>query len=144
MFKEIVVAFDGSDHSEAALLMACDIATKYGARLHLVHAPELYDQAISMGAAAVVVPVSEETFQASGEVVIGKAKQLAQEQGQEFASVEILHGPPADSILSTANARHADLIVLGRRGMGQLKGVLLGSVSQKLASIAQCAVLTVK
>jgi len=73
-----------------------------------------------------------------------RAVELAKGTGQVFSSTDILRGPPADAILNSAIDKGADLIVLGRRGFGKLKGMLMGSVSQKLASSANCAVLTVK
>jgi nucleotide-binding universal stress UspA family protein len=144
MFKEIVVAFDGSDHAESAILTACDMADRYSAKLHVVHVPEVHDQAIAMGASAVVLPVDEDTLQESGQTIIKRAEQLAKGAGHIFSSTDILSGAPGDAILISAKERGADLIVSGRRGHGQLKGILMGSVSQKIASGADCAVLTVK
>ena len=144
MFKVIVVAFDGSDHSEAAILTACDLANKYSAKLHVVHVPELHDQAIAVGASAVLIPVDQDALQKSGGSMIKRAEQLAKGVGHSFSSTDILSGPPGDAILTSAKEKGADLIVSGRRGHGQLKGILMGSVSQKIASGAECAVLTVK
>lgn len=144
MFKEIVVAFDGSEHAEAAVAVACDVAKKYDAKLHIVHVPELYDQAIAMGASAIVIPVNEDALQESGESMIDRAKELARKAGHAPASTEILAAPAAEAIISFAERMNADLIVSGRRGLGNLTGLLLGSVSQQLTSSAECAVLTVK
>ena len=52
-------------------------------------------------------------------------------------------GDPTQAILSVAKAVDAGMIVLGKRGRGQLEGLLLGSVSQKITSLAPCAVLVV-
>lgn len=143
MFKDIVVAFDGSNHAETAVLSACDMADKYSAKLHLIHVPEAQDQAIAMGASAVVLPVDAQTLKERGTPVIKRATDLAKGAGQVFSSTEILSGPPADAILKNAKDKGADLIISGRRGHGQLKGMLMGSVSQKIASSANCAVMTV-
>jgi len=62
MFKDIVVAFDGSHHAEAAVLTACDMADKYSAKLHVVHVPEAHDQAMAVGASAVVLPLDAEAL----------------------------------------------------------------------------------
>jgi nucleotide-binding universal stress UspA family protein len=53
-------------------------------------------------------------------------------------------GDPAKEILSVAAEEHADIIIMGRRGMGDLAGLLLGSVSHKVSHLAECACLTVK
>jgi nucleotide-binding universal stress UspA family protein len=144
MFKEIVVAFDGSDHAEAAVLTACNMANRYSAKLHVVYVPEIHVQAIAVGASAVVLPVDEDALQESGLSMIKRAEQLAKDAGNTFSSTDILSGAPGDAILASADEKGADLIISGRRGHGQLKGILMGSVSQKIASRANCAVLTVK
>ena len=144
MFNEIVVAFDGSNHAETAVTVACDVAEKYDAKLHIVHVPELYDQAVAMGASAVVIPVKEEALQESGQSMIERAKEIADKAGQTPVSTEILAAPAGEAIISFAERKNADLIVSGRRGLGNLTGLLLGSVSQQLTASAECAVLTVK
>jgi nucleotide-binding universal stress UspA family protein len=53
-------------------------------------------------------------------------------------------GDPAKEILSVAHEEQADIIVMGRRGLGDLAGLLLGSVSHKVTHLAECACLTVK
>lgn len=104
----------------------------------------MHDQAIAVGASAVVLPVDEDALQESGKTMIKLAEQIAKGAGHAFFSTDILSGAPGDAILTSARQKGADLIVSGRRGHGQLKGMLMGSVSQKIASGANCAVLTVK
>ena len=52
-------------------------------------------------------------------------------------------GDPAEAIINAIAEERFDAIVVGRRGRGQLSGLLLGSVSQKLASLAPCIVVVV-
>lgn len=52
-------------------------------------------------------------------------------------------GDPAEVIIETAQRLHADTVVMGRRGRGQLAGLLLGSVSQKVVCHAPCVVILV-
>ncbi|MBM4125899.1 MAG: universal stress protein [Nitrospira sp.] len=56
----------------------------------------------------------------------------------------LLHGSPASTIVQRATQDGSDLIVLGTRGMSDIKGFLLGSVARKIASLAPCPVLIVK
>ena len=53
-------------------------------------------------------------------------------------------GDPARCILDCATRDNADLVVLGSRGLSDLKGLLLGSVSHKVSQLAECTCMTVK
>jgi nucleotide-binding universal stress UspA family protein len=59
-------------------------------------------------------------------------------------NTELLEGRPADRMLALAKRVEADLITLGSRGVGDLKGLLLGSVSHQVSQLADCTCLTVK
>jgi nucleotide-binding universal stress UspA family protein len=56
----------------------------------------------------------------------------------------VLTGDPADALLGYARDLGIDLIVMGRRGVGPIRGLLVGSVSLKVNSLAECPVLTVR
>ena len=90
------------------------------------------------------MPAPAEILEPIGRQVLERAEELALEAGVKKVSGHILGGDPADGILATAKREKADLIVLGTRGYGELKGLLLGSVSHKVAARAHCPVLTVK
>ena len=55
-----------------------------------------------------------------------------------------MSGDAAERLLEYARVQAIDLIVLGRRGVGQIRGLLMGSVSLKVNSLAECPVLTVR
>lgn len=144
MFKTIVVAVDGSGPSEHALLTACDIAKKYDAKIHLVHSPELDTVALAVGSGAFSVEPSAAKIRSSGKHVMDKAKELAQHHGCEPEECVVSNGAAAEAVLKHAEKVNADLIVAGRRGLGNLVGMFMGSVSQQIAHEAKCACLTVK
>ena len=56
----------------------------------------------------------------------------------------VYHGDPAEQIIHCAAKRPCDLLILGCRGIGPLRGVIIGSVSQKVLHRTQCPVLIVK
>lgn len=66
--------------------------------------------------------------------------------GRHWSDVEaiVLEGDAREKILRTADAWNADMVVVGARGLGAVKGFLLGSVSTDVARYAHCAVLVVK
>jgi nucleotide-binding universal stress UspA family protein len=138
MFKNIILAIDGSDHSYQALAYAKSMAETYRATLWLVHVfahtSDLlgYDDFEKLYARR----------KCAGQIVLDKAKERLGESTFEVRE-ELLEGPEADAILNFARNSHADIIVMGTRGMGALKGLLLGSVSRKVLHYSACPVMVV-
>ena len=139
MFRCIVLALDGSEHSLLALKYAHKLAETYSAKLIMVHAYprtsdlrdyEGYDRLVSQRKKA-------------GQKVLTTARKRL---GEVTIDVEedLLEGPAAEAVLSVAEARNADLIVLGTRGMGSFKGLLVGSVSNKVTHHASSTVMIVR
>ncbi len=135
MFKNILLAFDGSTHAQKAARLAADLARQYQAALCVVHT---YD------------PVPDYLGEPYLQEVISRRTEAADrvmEQVQALlgelpkVETEVLEGPAAEAILRVAQVRQVDLIVMGTRGLGQLSGLLLGSQSQKVVTHAQCPVL---
>ena len=75
------------------------------------------------------------------------ARELATEAAElligrgRSARAVVVRGDPAEGILEIAESESADLIVMGRRGLGRLRGVLVGSVSERVSRHAECPVL---
>lgn len=138
MIKNIVLAFDGSEHAQKAARLAGDLARQYGARLHIIHA---YDPVPGYLGEPYLQEVLLRRTEAAREIlrrgqeIVGEVPELES---------EALEGSAAEVILRVAEARQPDLIVMGTRGLGQLRGLLLGSQSQKVVSHAQCPVLLVR
>ena len=81
---------------------------------------------------------------AVGKRLMSDARARAKEKGIQKVSTIARVGDPAKEILSVAGEEHAEIIIMGRRGLGDLAGLLLGSVSREVTHLAQCACLTVK
>ncbi len=81
---------------------------------------------------------------ALGERLLSDAAERARAQAVPNVRTVAREGDPASAILAVAKDAGADLIVMGRRGLGDLAGLLLGSVSHKVTHLAECACLTVR
>ena len=138
-FRHIVVAIDGSEHSDRALECARALAGRFGSTLRLVHAfPHTSDL---LGYEDYEKLVARREL--AGQAVIDRGREKLGRPGGEVHE-ELLEGPAAEAILRVAATRHADLIVMGSRGRGDLRGLLLGSVSHKVLQSASCPVLVVR
>ena len=139
MFKSIIVALDGSAHSLKALDYARDMAQKYGSGLILLHAyHSTSDLRGSEGFDQMVAKRKQ-----VGEEIVNVARQRLAQTTLEVEE-DLLEGPAADAIVAAADARKADLVVMGTRGMGSFKGLLFGSVSTRVTHYAPCPVLVVR
>lgn len=143
MFRNIVVGVDGSEHSERAIAIACDLAKHYEGRVHIVHSPQVETVGLSVGAAAFEAAPTTKEIMDAGAAVMAKAKSTVEEAGLIAASAMLGSRDPATDILGLVEREGADLIVTGRRGLGKIGGLVLGSTSQKVAHDATCACLTV-
>ena len=147
MFGKIIIGLDGSETSENALRLACDLAQKYQSEIHLVHTPQPKTVAFAMGAvsgfhAATTMPHADEVRKAS-EKILDAGRAIAQEYGLTVAQTHSRVGDPADHIIDCAKACGADLIVTGRRGLGNIGAMVLGSTTQRANQLAECACLSV-
>ncbi|MEU9759013.1 universal stress protein [Streptomyces sp. NPDC047985] len=118
----LVVGIDGSESSLEAVDWAADEAVRHNVPLHLVHAAAPYHEPSDM---------------------IATAFERARKNAPTVRlSSEALHDDPASALVSTG--RNAFALVLGSRGLGDLAGMLLGSVSLAVAARADCPVVVVR
>lgn len=79
-----------------------------------------------------------------GHHIIGSAKDRAKRKGLENVDALVEIGDPADRILKCIDSEKIDCVIMGSRGLSDLKGLFLGSVSHKVANRASCTCITVK
>jgi nucleotide-binding universal stress UspA family protein len=140
----IVVGFDGSEQSQAALNWAIDEARQRNGQIRLVTAwnkpPMAWYPAVLETAEGEIV-TEESPEQIAGALQAGALKTAA--DGGVTATGQVLKDDsPASAILGVA--RDADLIVVGSRGHGGFPGLHLGSVSTQVTNHAPCPVLVVR
>jgi nucleotide-binding universal stress UspA family protein len=146
MFKRILVAVDGSDTAEQALLEAINLAKEHQAHLRIVHVVDIVN--INLGAE---IPLSSEISEAmikNGREILRKAEAVARGAGipveTRLLEIDTLGHRIPEMIAADAEAWPADLIVIcthGRRGVSHL---FLGSVAEGVVRVATKPVLLIR
>ncbi len=145
-YKTIVVPVDGSENSKLAVEHAIAIAKGGTADLLLVHVANIvsaissFDQTPISG--GYVSEQLAEDLEEKGKEILGDAMKEVPSNVTVKSVFEV--GSPGPAVLAVAKKYNADLIVMGSRGLGLLKGIFLGSVSSYVTSHATCPVLIVK
>ena len=139
MFKKILLGVDGSEHSFRAAEKAAALAVCMEAELRIVVAHP-----------TVPAYLGEPNFQDAIVARLKESKEIMENALKIVGEIpggvhtEILEGSAAEVVLNVAKVRHSDLIVLGSRGHGTFRGLLLGSQSQKVLQHAPCPVMIVR
>ncbi|TAK87531.1 MAG: universal stress protein [Betaproteobacteria bacterium] len=139
----MLAATDGSEGASRAVEMAARLSKQLGEELLIVtvgkgrlSADEILEakhQGMSEG----------EALEILSREILSDAKKHARSAGASAIRVLACVGDPAELILDVARRERVDMLIVGRRGRGRLAGLLLGSVSQKMASLAPCSVVLV-
>ena len=136
----IVVGVDGSDGALAALHFAIKEARVRSADVSAVNAWHVPPMAY--GAGWVPTTVDFEGYRKVARSALDKSLEEVGAAGSGVAvSTHVSEGQPADVLLEAA--REAEMLVVGSRGLGGFRGLLLGSVSQQCAQHASCPVVVV-
>jgi nucleotide-binding universal stress UspA family protein len=140
MYKKILVAVDGSDHALNAVRSAVKIARGSGATLYLLAVDGCRPLKGPLAELAKDEDLSrDEIF----ERVLESAAITAKIPDTIHVEQLVRIGDPADIILAEAGKIEADIIVVGRRGLGAYAELLLGSISRKVLHLAKVPVLVV-
>jgi nucleotide-binding universal stress UspA family protein len=139
MIKKILVATDASAASNRAVSMAAYMAACHEAELLILHVirdmqlPTLLKKAPELEEFA---NTREDILRQVAESILNEAVDRAKAGGAKKIQTAIGSGDPATSIIGFAKRRNIDTVVLGTRGLGKVKGILMGSVSRKVANSA--------
>ncbi len=170
MYRRIVVGYDASAQSERALDAAAEMAKATDGVVHVVHnrlygrmpeglvrlakdegllGPDILEKTRSGTLVADMEDLApNQSSQRIGAVLAdlltSRAQQHLERCGAKHIETYTVAGDPAEEITRVASEVAADLIVLGSRGLGTVKGLMLGSVSQKVLHTSPCACLVVK
>ena len=139
MFENILVAVDGSKHSDVAFDAGMDIAQKYGSQVFVLHVFQG-----GTGSGTLVSPGFEDDMRSIGQQVLDSYEAKVKERRLQNVSMLLQMGDAAQRIMETTNEIKCGLLILGSRGRGGFKELLLGSVSHKVTNHADCPVLIAK
>ena len=147
--KPIIAAVDGSDSALAAVSVAAGIASALDAELVLLGVGDLVAMEHDPGWQAFInaehpSEIGADALAARTSRNLTKAHERAHASGAGRIRTVARSGDPTTEIIEQIRQDQAQMVVVGSRGLGPLSGLLLGSVSQKLAHLAPCSVLIVR
>lgn len=124
---------------ERNIRYACEIARLEQSRLTLIHVVTL-PAVVEPG-----FPIDPKPFEQAGMKILENAKKIAKDNGVDAETIlETTYGNPAQKILRTVEEKKFDLIVVGSRGHGLLRNILIGSVAAQVVRNAPVPVLVVR
>ena len=146
-YKKILVPYDGSDHAKKAVQQASDLAAAGdGTKIYIasvcnmVSAMSNFDQ-VSIAEGCLTTKLLE-ARESQCQKDIAEAKSMIPKDIPVEELYEV--GSPGPVLLNMAEDNGIDLVVMGSRGLGPLKGIFMGSVSSYMVSRSKCPVLIVK
>ena len=149
VYQHVLVAVEGSSHANEAVGVAAKLAGTVGAKVTFVHVLP------HSGSARVPTALEEyariehldasnaNVLESVADEILIRAVDLARRSGLDAADRVVLTGDTASEVTKWAKSHDVDLIVVGRRGLGRLRELILGSVSNKVVHDAPCPCLTV-
>ena len=128
--SSIVVASDGSADARLAEVATADLAVRTGAAVHAVHAWHVPAAAVTGYTGYVPTPELEGLLERGGTEILGDVVSRLEASGTPSVTPHLRGGPAGEQILAAAAQVNASLIVLGSRGLGPVRRLVMGSVSE--------------
>jgi nucleotide-binding universal stress UspA family protein len=141
VFTNVLVPVDGSDNSYRALDAALLLSEKLGSNITVVNVMEQVP--ITHIESEKLLSELLEAYKKENQEILSKCSRIAAEKGLSIKTL-LLQGNPASVILDYCKKENFELVIMGSRGMGKFKQLILGSVSSKIVHHCQCAVLLIR
>ena len=141
MFTNILVPIDGSDNSYRALDAALLLSEKLGSNISVIHVME--EVPITHIGSEKILNELLEAYKKENQDILLKCSEIANQKGLTIKTF-LLQGNPASVILDYNKKKKFDLVIVGSRGLGKFKELILGSVSSKIVHHSPCAVLLIR
>ena len=141
MFSKILIAVDGSEVSYRALDAALFLSEKLGSKITAIHVmenvPTVYIESQK------VLDELLEARKNESQKILDECSLIATKKGITLTT-NLLEGDPASTILEFSQSEKYDVIIIGSRGMGKFKELILGSVSSKVIHHSSCPILLIR
>ncbi|SDO58531.1 universal stress protein [Desulforhopalus singaporensis] len=138
--KNILLPYDGSEHSINAARYALELAKIAGAHVTIVNCYE-WRLSISEVPSSIVTNL-QENCRKEAEKLLEKPDAIFADQGVEY-KLEAIDGSPSIVLTKMAKSKEFDLIIMGSHGHSDIAGLFLGSVTHKVLNTIYCPVMVV-
>ena len=143
--KNVLVATDFSEPSDAALVYGRELAVRFGAALHVLHAVQnVYIDTLGAANYAALAPDLQQQIEDDARRRMHELAVRSGHSAPATVTAIVTSSAPALSIIDYARDHKIDLIVVGTHGRGAVAHLLLGSIAERVVRTARCPVLTVR
>lgn len=148
MYRHILIATDGSDLGDRAVVHGLALAAAFKARVSIVTVTEPWS-ALDIAAEAQehdadVLAEFDARAAASAQAVLNAASQKAIAADVQYGTLHMPHSHPSEGIIKTAELRNCDLIVMSSHGRRGVQRLLLGSQAYEVVTLSKVPVLIVR
>lgn len=150
MFKNILVAVDGSPAAHKAVEVVASLASQSAGSITVLHVlpragSAVVPEELAPYLTAEHIQMTEADFlRSSAEEIVENEAAFLRSQGHKKVERYVEIGDPAHTIIQYATSHGVDVIVIGSRGRSDLAQLMLGSVSHKVAQLSPCTCITVR
>lgn len=146
----VLLATDGSESALRAAELSGQLSRHMGAMVDIIHvvrdhdltSPGLYGYITDYSDLEEYYAIRRAAMESAGSRVVTETARVVEDAGGSVDSEEIVVGDPAHEIVEMAKLLRSDCIVMGRRGLGEIGGIVLGSVSHKVAQLSEKTLIT--
>lgn len=142
LIGNVLVAVDGSENSQRALDFALDFAEKYSAPLTVVNVSE--SSAVAAYTGDGMGSVARDLRKIHEDILEKALSHAKSSHPAVNVFTSLREGDPASEIVAAATEGNFDVVVVGHRGLGKVKGMFLGSISEKVMRSLICTVVLVR
>jgi len=143
LIKNVLVATDFSEPSDAALHYGREFARTFNATLHVLHVVDNVTLQYGVESYGAMLPDLQQEIESAARTTLDGLLNEEDRAALHAQPAIVTGAAKAAAIVAHANEHHIDLIVMGTHGRGAVSRLLMGSVAERVVRTATCPVLTV-